>query len=136
MSGSDECREALEKHAELRHSLEDDKYQDDERETMLYTSFKKIRSAFEVQQEARVISLTSLSLALYHDILAPVGTLVDPKAAYIGLRNRVQTAVDAYDAEMLSPLLLPTVGFSRRSWPPSDTRSTTCRTRCVLPVCS
>jgi len=115
MSGSDECREALEKHAELRHSLEDDKYQDDERETMLYTSFKTIRSAFEVQQEARAISLTALSLALYQDILAPVGTLVDPKAAYITLRNRVQTAVDAYDAEMAKPTSTTDRGLFRKT---------------------
>jgi len=115
MSGSDECREALEKHAELRHTLEDDRYQDDERETLLYNSFKTIRSAFEVQQEARAISLTALSLALYQDILAPVGTLVDPKAAYITLRNRVQTAVDAYDAEMAKPLSSTDRGLFRKA---------------------
>ena len=115
MSGSDECREALEKHAELRHTLEDDRYQDDERETLLYNSFKTIRSAFEVQQEARAISLTALSLALYQDILAPVGTLVDPKAAYITLRNRVQTAVDAYGAEMAKPLSSTDRGLFRKA---------------------
>ena len=102
---SPECQTALEKHSQLRHKLEDEKYAEEERETLLYDSYQKeIRSVFEVSQEARRINLKELSDAMYRNTIVAIGTMNDPKAAYIGLRNRVMKAVDAYDAEVAKPI--------------------------------
>ena len=111
---SAECREALRKHSQLRHELEDPKVTDEERETLLYDSYQKIREVFEVVQEAKQVSLKELSDAMFKMIIAVVGTMVDPKLAYIGLRNRVQKAVDAYDAEAAKSIGSTDLGLLRK----------------------
>jgi len=55
-----------------------------------------------------------LSDVMYKVIMAVIGEMVDPKSAYIGLRNRVQRAVDGFDAEMAESIRSTDFGLYRK----------------------
>ena len=67
------CQEVLEKHSQLRHDLEDPKYNYDEKESLLYESYQGIREMFEAKQEARQVNLEELSEVMNRKILQVVG---------------------------------------------------------------
>ena len=74
-------QEVLEKHSQLRHDLEDPKYNTDEKESLLYESYRGIGKVFEAKQEARQVNLQELSEVMFKKIIILVGSLVDPKVA-------------------------------------------------------